>query len=211
MRKQPSIKSRIAQRLAAVLLSLVSLPVANAQTFDSNWPAEEPQIAGAVMFRTSIAVRSIEDSLRLYADILGMTPYYVRTGLTDERLPAFSGLEPGQTMNLTVLRTETDSAAKLLTGHLGLSEIRNSDGSLVERPAPTSPTTAYGTIALMLLVENTAEVHRKVVAAGFDVIAAPREKEGGGHTQLLMRGPDGERLWISESRFRTPFIAEVER
>ena len=184
---------------------------ASAQRFESYWPEEEPEITSSVIFRTGLSVRSIERSLAFYRDILGLDPYYVRTNLRDERLTAFSGLTEGQYMNLTVLRTTTDSGATLITGYLGLAEVREEDGSLAALPAMPEGVPAYGTVTLMFLVSDTEDMHRKVLAAGYEVISAPRPKEGGGHTQLLMRGPDGERIWLTESDVRTrTFLREVE-
>ncbi len=190
-------------------LSFGLVSTAASQRFENYWPEKEPEITSAVIFRTSITVRSIEESLKFYRDILRLNPYYIRTKLKDDRLPAFSGLTDGQYMNLTVVRTETDSEANLITGYLGLSEIRNADDSLATLSDIPKDVNPYGSMALMFLVKNTAEIHRKVVAAGYEVISAPKRKKGGGHTQLLMRGPDGERIWITESRFRRPFLREV--
>ncbi len=117
---------------SAFLLGLLS--VTSAAEFVSVWPEEEPNITGAIASRTSINVRSIEESLVLYEDILGMTPFYERKGLKDPRLISFSGLKPDQQMRLVVLRTETDVSAKLNAGYIGLAEILDSDGNLVEQP-----------------------------------------------------------------------------
>ncbi|MEO9468005.1 VOC family protein [Parasphingorhabdus sp.] len=195
--------------LLFLTLSFGLISAASAQSFENYWPEKEPEITSAVIFRTSMTVRSIEDSLKFYRDILGLNPYYVRTKLKDDRLPAFSGLTEDQYMNLTVVKTDTDSGATLITGYLGLSEIRNADDSLAIFPDVPKNMNPYGSMALMFLVEDTSEIHRKVVAAGYEVISAPKPKEGGGHTQLLMRGPDGERIWITESRFRRPFLREA--
>ena len=195
--------------LLMALVAVLASP-ASAQSFESYWPEEEPEITSSVIFRTGLLVRSIEESLEFYGDILGLTPYYVRTNLRDERLPAFSGLSEDQYMNLTVVRTETDSGANLITGYLGLSEVRNADGSLAAFPEMPAGKPGYGSVTLMFLVDDTLEMHRKVVAAGYEVISAPEPAENGGNTQLLMRGPDGERIWLTESRFRTrPFLREV--
>lgn len=200
--------------MKAILLFLAFLfgltSQASAQRFESYWPDEEPEITSSVIFRTGLFVRSIEESLKFYHDILGLNPYYVRTHLKDARLPAFSGLSEDQYMNLTVVRTETDSGVSLITGYLGLSEVRNADGSPAVFPEMPEGKPGYGTVTLMFLVEDTLEIYRKVEAAGYEVISAPERIEGGGNTQLLMRGPDGEHIWLTESGLRTrPFLKEV--
>ena len=196
---------------AFLALALGLAAPTSAQRFESYWPEEEPEITSSVIFRTSITVRSIEESLKFYRDILGLDPYYIRTHIKDARLEPFSGLTEGQYMNLTVLRTRTDSGVTMITGYLGLAEVRNSDGSSAEFPAIQEDAPAYGTVTLMFLVDDTEEMHRKVVDAGYIVVSAPEPLDGGGHTQLLMRGPDGERIWLAESNVRTrPFLQAVE-
>lgn len=195
-------------KLLAVLFYSVSAMPAMAQQYQSVWPKSEPEITSAIMSRTGISVRSIEESLVLYRDILGMTPFYERTGLQDPRLVPFSGMTADQTMNLVVLRTETKGSAKLHAGYIGLSEIREADGSIAKLPTITQQQAHFGSTTLMLIVEDTFIVYEKVKKAGYKIISAPKLNEDGSHTQLLMHGPNGERIWITESEMRSPFIGK---
>lgn len=197
-----------AQAIAAILAlaALLTGPRAVAQQYESAWPDSEPAITSAILSRTSITVRSIEESLKLYRDILGFTPLYNRTGLSDPRLLTFSGLKEGQTMRLVVLRTETDGPAKLNAGYLGLSEIHEADGSLAPLVEPGAAVPTAGAMGLVLIVRDVLDIHAKVKAGGYDILSAPIKREDGRVTQLLMRGPSGERLWLSQGSFPTVFI-----
>lgn len=164
-----------------------------------SWPAAEPKIQSAIFSRTSLTVRSIDESLKLYRDVLGMTPFYERLNLDDPRLIPFSNLQPGQKMNLTVLRIETNGPHKVNSGYLGLTEIRDVDDSLTPLPELTRSAANYGAATLMFMVPSTMDTYKDVRDLGYEIISAPKQREGGGNTQLLMRGPDGERLWIGET------------
>ena len=193
---------------AALVIALGLIPVAASAQFEPVWPEAEPEITSAILSRSSITVRSIEESLKLYRDILGMTVFYTPPPIFDPRLVAFSGLKPDQKLRLVVLRTETDGAAKLNAGYLGLAEILEADGTAANLTAARSEPAIYGAIGFLFVVENTREIHDQVVAAGFEVISAPVEKDDGSHTQLLMRGPSGERLWITEGERRSVFLQQ---
>ncbi len=179
------------------------------QNYSPEWPDTEPQIVSALPSRTSINVESIEKSLSFYRDILGLRVFYERKGLDDKRLVPFSGMKPGQTMNLTVLTTRLKNTENLLlnTGYIGLSEIREADGSLMKQP-PISPIEPVrGSMAILIMVKDVMAIYKKVTKAGYNILSVPKARENGkGFTQLLMRGPDGERLWISQTHNIAPFI-----
>ena len=190
--------------LAFLLAAPLAAP-AGAQEITSYWPQEEPRITSAILSRTGMTVRDIEASLKLYRDILGLEPFYERSELDDPRLVDFSGLEPGQTLRLVVLRTRTNGPAMLNAGYLGLSEIYDADGRKVELPQQPAGEAVYGSMALLFVVEDTNAIYEQVKAGGYDIISAPERRADGTSTQLLMRGPDGERLWITSSTNRGPF------
>ncbi len=139
-----------------------------------------------------------------------MTPFYERKNLDDPRLVPFSNLKPGQKMNLTVLRIETDSPFKVNSGYIGLAEIVEADGSLAELPKLSENAAAYGAATLMFMVKNTIETHEQVKTLGYEVISAPKEMENGKRSQLLMRGPDGERIWVGETSSHSVFLKRKE-
>ena len=195
--------------IASLTVLMIWSEIVIAQSYESHWPEEEPMITSAIMSRTSISVRSIEESLILYRDILGMTPFYERTELRDSRLPAFSGLTANQYMNLTVLRTETDGADKINAGYIGLAEIREANGSLAKVPEPSDSVSTIGSMAILIVVEDVRSVYEKVVKAGYEVISAPKLRGNESYSQLLIRGPNHERLWITQGELRTPFIRKI--
>lgn len=198
--------------LKIVVSALFVLPLLACQTVNakqqntSPWPEVEPTITSSIFSRTSLTVRSIEESLKLYEGVFGMTPFYDRPNLDDPRLIPFSNLKPGQKMNLTVLRIETDSPFKVNSGYIGLVEVIEADGSLASLPNLSRNAAEYGAATLMFMVPNTIETHEKVKALGYEVISAPTLREDGSRTQLLMRGPDGERIWVGETSNHSVFL-----
>jgi len=171
-----------------------------------SWPTSEPEITSALFSRTSLTVRSIDESLKLYEGVFGMAPFYNRPNLDDPRLIPFSNLNPGQKMNLTVLRIETDGPYKVNSGYLGLTEIVDPDGSLAQLPELTHSAANYGAATVMILVPDILDTYEQVKALGYEVISAPKPKEEGGSTQLLMRGPNGERIWVSQTSNHSVFL-----
>ncbi len=197
------------KKLFLVLFCLCSGRLLFGQNYTPNWPEEAPEIVSALPSRTSINVASIEKSLLFYRDILGLRVFYERKDLDDSRLVPFCGMKPGQTMNLTVLTTRLANTEDLLlnTGYIGLSEIHEADGTPIAQPEIPEIEPIRGAIAILIMVKDVMSIYKKVVDAGYEVLSAPKEKENGnGFTQLLMRGPDGERLWISPSHNIAPFI-----
>lgn len=195
-----------------IAATFFTLPLLACQSLDtgshelSSWPETEPAITSSIFSRTSLTVRSIEESLKLYEGVFGMSPFYDRPNLDDPRLVPFSNLKPGQKMNLTVLRIETDSPFKVNSGYIGLTEIVEAEGSLAPLPDQSRSAAAYGAATLMFMVPNTMDVHERVKALGYEVISAPTLREDGSRTQLLMRGPDGERLWVGETSNHSVFL-----
>ncbi len=167
---------------------------------------EEQEPLTAVLSRTTISVRSIEESLKFYQGILGLEPFYKREKLDDPRLVGFSGIKEGQTISLVALRPPLARANDIKVGHLGLIEIREADGSLAQAPEPLREPNRPGSMAFLIFVSDVLDIHEKVVAAGYEIIAAPVEREGQRPTQLLMRGPDGERLWIGQNESPGDFL-----
>lgn len=196
---------RIISFILASVLAIHSAGVA-AQYVVGPWPEEDPEIISAILSRTGITVRDINESLKLYRGILGMQPFYERVGLDDPRLPAYSGMTTNQQMRLVVLRIRTKGDAKINAGYLGLTEISEKDGTITKLPQEHSTGAAYGSLSLMFVVDDVLAIYEKVKAGGYEIISAPDKRENGKISQLLMRGPDGERLWITQGELVAPFI-----
>jgi len=109
-------------------------------------------------------------------------------------------------MNFKVMRIETDGPYKVNSGYLGLTEIVEADGSLAKLPDLDKSAANYGAATLMFMVPSTMEAYEQVKALGLEVISAPKTKEGGGNTQLLMRLPDGERIWVGGTSSHSVFL-----
>lgn len=180
-------------------LALLILPaVVQAQYPPAPWPDEAPAYQSAMVMRAAINVRSIDESLKLYRDVLGMDVIYTPPDTQDPRLVDFSGLKEGQSLRLVLLRPKTTGSASLHAGYIGLSQVINADGSVADLPNGNATGAAFGAISLLLATEDVMALYDKVVDAGFDVISTPVQRQRERPTQLLMRGPDGERLWISQ-------------
>ncbi len=199
--------------LAALALLELGATAARAQYRELEvWPSAEPDIVSAMLWRTGVTVRSIDESLKLYRDILGMTPVYAPATQSDPRLEAFSGLKPGQKLRLLVLRTETAGDAALNVGYLGLAEVLEADGSRAQLKAPARDASArYGQIGILFMVEDIMTIARKVEEGGYTILSKPTKRADGSNTQLLMLGPDGERLWITERRRIPTYLKKPEQ
>lgn len=197
-----------------IVATLALLMTAACQTQNETqafWPETEPEISSALFSRTGMTVRSIEESLRLYRDILGLTPFYSRPNLDDPRLIDFAGLKAGQTLTLSVLRIETVGPAQINSGYLGLAEINSADGESVVEPATKETGAEAGAMMLMFLVEDMADTYDQILAEGYQIISHPEQRSDGTWSQLLMRGPDGERIWLTQSENRKPFLEKRKR
>ncbi|MEM6681099.1 MAG: VOC family protein [Pseudomonadota bacterium] len=170
------------------------------------WADAPPEIVSAVFSRTGIKVQNIDESLKLYQGILGLKPFYERKNLTDERLKLYSGMRDGEAMHLVVLRIETKGPLQANFGYLGLAEFVLPDGSRPKLNQRLSTGREAGGFSMIFLVDDMAETYAKVKAGGYDIISHPSQRENGRWTQMMLRGPDGERLWLTESYNRTPFL-----
>jgi len=198
-------------RVALLVLSTLFLYIGKSNAQDPSapppaWADTPPEILSAVFSRTGIKVQNIEESLKLYQGILGMTPFYERKNLTDDRLKLYSGLRDGEAMHLVVLRIETQGPLQVNSGYLGLAEFVRPDGTRPKLEQRPSTGREAGGFSMIFLVEDMAETYAKVKAGCYDIISHPKQRADGRWTQLMMRGPDGERLWLTQSYNRTPFL-----
>ena len=176
------------------------------------WPDKEPKFESAYFMRAGVTVSSIDESLKLYRDILGLEVLLDRKGMFDPRLPDFSGIQPDQTIRLTILKTKMDGEELLNGGYIALSEICDSEGKRL--PAEDNVKTTGkepGSIMLQFLVDDVIPIHKEIVTLGYEVISEPVEREDGSHSELLVRDPNGIRLWITDRYSRTIFLKKVNK
>lgn len=174
------------------------------------WVSEPPAITSAVYSRAGITVADMDESLKLYRDVFGMRVLVDRLGKTDARLSAFSGLTDDQSIRLVVLRTETEGIAQLNAGYIGLAEITNSDGTATSTKTPlVSSGAETGSIMLMFVVEDIQETWAAVREMGYDIISEPEQRDDGTWSELLMRGPNAERLWVTGRYGRSVLVEKT--
>jgi len=162
--------------------------------------------------RAGVTVSDIDESLKLYRDILGLEVLLDRRGMYDPRLPDFSGIQPDQTIRLTILKTKMDGEEMLNGGYIAFSEICDSEGVRID-PEDNVVTTGKepGSIMLQFLVDDVMPVHKQIVALGYEIISAPNKREDGSHSELLVRDPNGIRLWITDRYNRTIFLRKIKK
>lgn len=190
--------------LFTLAMLTITMPV-TAQIKPAPWPDEMPEFQSAVFARAGVTVRDIDESLKFYRDILGMSVIHDRKAMFDPRLPEFSGLEKDQTIRLVILRLAISGDAKFHAGYIALSEISDAEGEKLQPKNPVSGDGSQpGSIMLQFMVEDAKAVHQKVIELGYEVIAAPDATKP--HGELLLRDPNGIRFWITDRYSRAILI-----
>ncbi|MEM9570467.1 MAG: VOC family protein [Pseudomonadota bacterium] len=205
---------RNSQRLRFGLLALAALATActTHEAAEPFWPESPPDITSALYSRAGITVANMDESLTLYRDIFGMKVVVDRQGKTDPRLSAFSGLLDDQAIRLVILRTETDSAAQLNAGYIGLAQIIDPEGtSRAAHPPLQSSGAEPGAVMLMFVVEDVRAVERQVRTLGYHIISPSEQRADGSRSELLIRGPNNERLWVTDRYPRKVLVEKTVR
>lgn len=212
-RRKGLVMSTLRNRRVLTGLFLSSAVISGCTTSDASsgyWPGTPPEISSALYSRAGITVANMDKSLKFYRDALGMTVLVDRVGKTDARLAAFSGVEQDQAIRLVILRTETRGPAQLNAGYIGLAEITAADGSTIQnREVLTSNGAETGAIMLMFVVEDVRAVHADILGLGLEIISEPQQREDGSWSELLIRGPNQERLWITDRYSRDVLVEKT--
>ena len=190
------------RKLIVLWLALAIGSAAHAQTSESErpyWPDEPVVIDSALLSRAGITVRDIDEALSLYRDILCMEVVVDRPRMADPRMPVFLGMQHDQHFRFVILRLKTAGPSHLNAGYLSLAEIRNADGSRYDHP-DTAPVTGSepGSMMLMFIVEDIHKVYAQVQEMGLAILSPPTRRPDGTSSEMLMRGPNGERLWVTD-------------
>ncbi len=188
----------------AILFLMVALGMISGPTHaqfgePAEWPDAQPEWAAPSFVRASLRVQSIEESLKLYRDILGFEVFYTPATRTLDYFGGWLDYAPKKLVKYATLRSPFESDLNTSMDHIGLAEILNPDGSPESLSDPNSDHGRIGEVWFMFSADNVMEIYEKVQAAGYDVRVAPKVNPDGSHTSsLLMRGPDNEKIYFSE-------------
>jgi catechol 2,3-dioxygenase-like lactoylglutathione lyase family enzyme len=128
-------------------------------------PVFPPGQALAPMARATIFVGDLEKSLRLYRDILGLTPMFDNAwkgkGIND--IMGTKGLE---------LRSVVLMAGNSGIGNIGLYQLSGSDVKRQPKPSQT-PDTRIGDFAVIFPTNDIWGMTKKIQAAGYVIVSPP--------------------------------------
>jgi catechol 2,3-dioxygenase-like lactoylglutathione lyase family enzyme len=197
------------------LIALLLAAPVQAQTMKMEappWPAAEAKLTGSIAWRTTIVVRDVEASLRLYRDILGMQLSESIRNVANPVLEWTVGFAPGEAMDFEVLRPAVDSPdVNANSSYLALIAPH------VKKPdAPSMPTegrSPYGSMGLFILTPDADAAFSKVKAAadkeGYVIVKEGPRDDQGRMTRFWMRDADGAKLMIVESNPMPLFLKKV--
>lgn len=141
----------------------------------------------APLARATIFVRDIDESLKLYRDILGLRPmfdnYWKGSGIN-----AIMGTE-GLELRATVLM-----AGSSVQGNLGIYQLHNDETT---PPSPQqTPDTRTGDFALVFPTNDIHRLTAEITAAGYPIVSPPvplieRDEYEVQPVEMMFRDPDG--------------------
>jgi len=121
--------------------------------------------------RTTVFVRDIEESLKLYSNILGLQPRRERM-LEGEFWNVVVGTA-GEDKRIRVVILNTTEGERV--GNVGLFQfVDEHDGPPVYKP----PRVQTGDVALIMLTEDILQIYEEVRDAGYTIIAPPMNAAG---------------------------------
>ncbi|NKB44663.1 MAG: hypothetical protein GKS03_10345 [Alphaproteobacteria bacterium] len=124
-------------------------------------PVPEGFIVTPVM-RTSIIVRDMDESLKLYRDILGLRPWF-EGPLEGDALNTLVGTE-GKSMHNIILQS-----GNIVHANVGLFEYVDEDSDAPD----IIPEVRTGDVAIVFYTNDIFAIHDAVKAAGYTVISQP--------------------------------------
>lgn len=155
-----------------VLKSLCILAIAttvSTPTLAQNDPAIADGMRISPLTRTTVFVRDIDESLKLYRDILGLKPRSERT-LSSERVNELLGTT-GKAIKVSILNATGDD----WTGDVGLLQYV---GEPNQSPVVKPPRVETGDVALVFVTADILGVAEDVREAGYTIIAGPSNPKG---------------------------------
>lgn len=136
---------------------------------------QDPAIADGMrvspISRATVFVRDIDESLKLYRDILGLKPRVERT-LTSELVNDLLGTSgENKVLRVVILNATGDT----WVGDVGLLQyVEETTLPPVQKP----PRVETGDVALVMVTADVLGVYEEVKAAGYTIIAAPMNPTG---------------------------------
>lgn len=141
----------------------------------------------APLARATIFVRDIEESLKLYRDILGLKPmfdnYWKGSGIN--AIMGTDGLE---------LRATVLMAGASVQGNIGIYQLHNDETT---PPAlQQTPDTRTGDFAIVFPTNDIYRLTEEIEAAGYPIVSPPvplieREEYAQQPVEMMFRDPDG--------------------
>ena len=178
---------RVLRIIAALACSFVAVaPSVQAQTPPGNPVPEGFRLSP--LARASVFVRDVDESLKLYRDILGLR-VRIERDFPDERFNAILGTS-GATTKVRILQSGNE-----VYGNVGLFQLVG--GDTPHAPAASASTRVNpGDVALVFNTNDIAAIAAAVKAAGYPIIAMPmvlfpREDLEVQPLEMLFRDRDG--------------------
>jgi catechol 2,3-dioxygenase-like lactoylglutathione lyase family enzyme len=155
----------VLMRTGTFLAALIWVSSAHAQTAPI-----APDAKVSPLSRTTIFVRDLDESLKLYRDILGLKPRRERI-LEGPFWNEINGT-PGENKRVQVVILQTTTGE--VVGNVGLFQfIDENDGPPVYKP----PRVQTGDVALIMLTREIFPLFEKVKQAGYTIISPPRTQD----------------------------------
>ena len=141
----------------------------------------------APLARATIFVRDIDESLKLYRDILGLRPmfdnYWKGSGIN--AIMGTDGLE---------LRATVLMAGESVSGNLGIYQLHNDETT--PPPSQQTPDTRTGDFAIVFPTNDIHRLTAEITAAGYPIVSPPvpliiREEYEVQPVEMMFRDPDG--------------------
>lgn len=141
----------------------------------------------APLARATIFVRDIDESLKLYRDILGLRPmfdnYWKGSGIN--AIMGTDGLE---------LRATVLMAGESVSGNLGIYQLHNDETT--PPPSQQTPDTRTGDFAIVFPTNDIHRLTAEITAAGYPIVSPPvpliiREEYDVQPVEMMFRDPDG--------------------
>jgi catechol 2,3-dioxygenase-like lactoylglutathione lyase family enzyme len=185
--------------IVTVLAALVVATSVAAQTVPGN--PVPPGFILSPMARATVLVRNVDESLKLYRDILGLRLRTERD-FPDERFNAVLGTK-GATTKVRILQ-----AGDVVYGNVGLFQLVGGDTPTAASPS-TATRTNPGDVALVFNTTDIVGIANRVKAAGYPIVSMPmvlfpRDDMEVQPLEMLFRDKDGILVNLIQAGKRKP-------
>jgi len=141
----------------------------------------------APLARATIFVRNIDESLKLYVDILGLRPMF-------DNYWKGSGINAIMGTHETELRATVLMAGESVQGNVGIYQLYNE--KFTQSPPVQSPDTRTGDFAIVFPTNDIYRLTAEIEAAGYVIVSPPvslieRDEYEVQPVEMMFRDPDG--------------------